>query len=523
MTSFTPREIVSELDRYIVGQNDAKRAVADRAAQPLAPAAAGGRLREEVLPKNILMIGPTGVGKTEIARRLAKLAQAPFLKVEATKFTEVGYVGRDVEQIIRDLVEIAIDMTREKLRKQCARGEGRAGAEERVLTALVGDHASADTREKFRRMLRSGELDERESRSRSQDGAGLQPDLRHPGHARRADGHAQPQGDVSKAFGGRRRSEADDGRELARVLVAEEADKLLDRSGWSARRSSAVEKNGIVFLDEIDKITARAERRRRRQPRGRAARPAAADRGHDGADQARPGEDRPHPVHRVRRLPHRQAVRPAAGAAGPPADPRRAEGADPRRLRAHPDRARGEPDQAVQGAGALRRGDLDIRRRCPHPRRRTGEERRPHQVHSIACLWSDAVCRAMAIDIKIVLEPSEDGGSSVWAPSLPGCISKARSAMKPSIISVRPSSCILSLVEDDAMLPAGAEVTGTTIRPSCQALPTKEHVAERFSATPVVVRQRVAPRGDPAQRRTRFFRSSSPGRERRPTARRSSP
>src|SRR5260221_4600173 len=162
MTSFfTPREIVSELDRYIIGQHDAKRAVAIALRnrwrrQQLAP-----EMREEVTPKNILMIGPTGVGKTEIARRLAKLADAPFLKVEATKFTEVGYVGRDVEQIIRDLVEIAISMTRERLRKEVtAKAEMRA--EERVLDALVGDKASADTRQKFRKMLREGQLDERE-------------------------------------------------------------------------------------------------------------------------------------------------------------------------------------------------------------------------------------------------------------------------------------------------------------------------------------------------------------------------
>src|SRR5690348_11463772 len=160
-TSFTPREIVSELDRFIIGQHDAKRAVAIALRnrwrrQQLAP-----DLREEVLPKNILMIGPTGVGKTEIARRLAKLAQAPFLKVEATKFTEVGYVGRDVEQIVRDLIEIAIGMTREKLRKEVA-SKAELRAEERVLDALVGENARAETRQQFRKMLREGQLDEKE-------------------------------------------------------------------------------------------------------------------------------------------------------------------------------------------------------------------------------------------------------------------------------------------------------------------------------------------------------------------------
>ena len=171
MTGFTPREIVSELDRFIVGQNDAKRAVAIALRNRWRRQQLDDTLREEVLPKNILMIGPTGVGKTEIARRLARLAQAPFIKVEATKFTEVGYVGRDVEQIVRDLVEIAIHMVRERLRKKVV-AKAELNAEERILDVLVGDGASSDTREKFRRMLRDGELDDKEVEIEVGDGGG---------------------------------------------------------------------------------------------------------------------------------------------------------------------------------------------------------------------------------------------------------------------------------------------------------------------------------------------------------------
>src|SRR5690349_11197147 len=180
MSAFSPREIVSELDRHIVGQNDAKRAVAIALRNRWRRQQLPEELREEVLPKNILMIGPTGIGKTEIARRLAKLAQAPFLKVEATKFTEVGYVGRDVEQIVRDLVEIAISMTRERLRKEVA-SRAELHAEERVLDALVGQNAGADTRQKFRKMLREGQLDDKEIEVQVQDSSGGLPTFEIPG------------------------------------------------------------------------------------------------------------------------------------------------------------------------------------------------------------------------------------------------------------------------------------------------------------------------------------------------------
>ncbi len=258
MTAFSPREIVSELDRFIVGQAEAKRAVAvalrNRWRRQQLPEA----LRDEVLPKNILMIGPTGVGKTEIARRLAKLADAPFLKVEATKFTEVGYVGRDVEQIVRDLVEIAIDQMRRALRKEV---EARAGlaAEERVLDALVGNAAGSDTRRKFRHMLRNGELDDREVELQLRDSASMSlPTFDVPGMP----GAQMGMLNLGELFGKgaqtkTRRMKVGESHE---VLLAEEADKLLDEEAVVKRAIALVEQNGIVFVDEIDKIAARAER-----------------------------------------------------------------------------------------------------------------------------------------------------------------------------------------------------------------------------------------------------------------------
>jgi ATP-dependent HslUV protease ATP-binding subunit HslU len=260
-TSFTPREIVSELDRFIVGQNDAKRAVAIALRNRWRRQQLDEGMREEVLPKNILMIGPTGVGKTEIARRLARLAQAPFIKVEATKFTEVGYVGRDVEQIIRDLVEVALHMTREKMRKQVA-ARAELQAEERVLDALVGDGASKETREKFRVMLRQGQLADKEIEIQVSDAAstGL-PTFDIPGMPGSQMGMINLSEMMGKAFGGgqtkpKRMTVA----ESYDVLVAAEGDKLLDQDKVTRDAIEAVENNGIVFLDEIDKITARSER-----------------------------------------------------------------------------------------------------------------------------------------------------------------------------------------------------------------------------------------------------------------------
>ena len=261
MTNFSPREIVSELDRYIVGQNDAKRAVAVALRNRWRRQQLDDSLREEVLPKNILMIGPTGVGKTEISRRLARLAQAPFLKVEATKFTEVGYVGRDVESIVRDLVEIAIQMTRDRMRKEVtARAE--LAAEERVLDALVGANANEATRRKFRDMLRGGELDDREIEIEVTDsGGGGMPTFEIPGMPGAQMGMINLNDMLGKAFGNQAKPKKMTVADSHEILIEEESDKLLDDDLVVRTAIDAVEQNGIVFLDEIDKICARSDGR----------------------------------------------------------------------------------------------------------------------------------------------------------------------------------------------------------------------------------------------------------------------
>jgi ATP-dependent HslUV protease ATP-binding subunit HslU len=259
MNDFSPREIVSELDRYIVGQNDAKRAVAIALRNRWRRQQLDGEMREEVLPKNILMIGPTGVGKTEISRRLAKLANAPFLKVEATKFTEVGYVGRDVDQIIRDLMEIGISLVREGKRKDVS-ANAHLQAEERVITALVGPNASPPTRETFRKKLRSGELDDKEIEVELADTGGGMPSFEIPGMPGSQIGMINLNEMLGKAFGGRTKKRKINVRESYALLINEESDKLLDNDQIMHEAVKVVENNGIVFIDEIDKICARSER-----------------------------------------------------------------------------------------------------------------------------------------------------------------------------------------------------------------------------------------------------------------------
>jgi len=254
---YSPREIVSELDRFIIGQGDAKRAVAIALRNRWRRLQLPESMRDEVVPKNILMIGPTGCGKTEIARRLAKLAQAPFIKVEATKFTEVGYVGRDVESIIRDLVEASITMLREQNRRG-VESKAELLAEERILTALVGDGASADTRVKFRRMLRAGELEDKEIEIAVGDGGGVPIGMIDiPGAPQNG---AINLGDMMKGMFGRQAQKRKMPLPEARkALEREEADRLLDTDALTKDALHHAENNGIVFLDEIDKICAKTE------------------------------------------------------------------------------------------------------------------------------------------------------------------------------------------------------------------------------------------------------------------------
>ena len=257
-TSLSPREIVSELDRFVVGQNKAKRAVAIALRNRWRRQALTGDMKDEVLPKNILMIGPTGVGKTEISRRLSKLAEAPFVKVEATRFTEVGYVGRDVEQIVRDLLEIAISMEKVKNRKE-VKAQVQKLAEERVLDALVGPKASVATRESFRKRLRSGDLDDNEIEIAVSESGGM-PSFEIPGMPGANIGMINISDMLGKSMGNKPKRKKMSVKESYEILMNEESDKLIEQDKIIKSAKNTTENNGIVFLDEIDKISARTDR-----------------------------------------------------------------------------------------------------------------------------------------------------------------------------------------------------------------------------------------------------------------------
>ncbi len=260
MTTLKPSEIVSELDRFIIGQRDAKRAVAVALRNRWRREQLPDSLREEVFPKNILMIGPTGVGKTEISRRLARLAKAPFLKVEATKFTEVGYVGRDVEQIMRDLVDVSIAMTRERMREE-VQAAAQTAAEDRVIEVIAGDGARPATKEKFRERLRNGDLDDEVIELDVADSSSPMPMMEIPGQPGASVGMLNLSDMFGKMFGMRTVSRSMTVAESYEVLVSEEADKLLDDETVTREALDAAERNGIVFLDEIDKVCARHDQR----------------------------------------------------------------------------------------------------------------------------------------------------------------------------------------------------------------------------------------------------------------------
>ncbi len=257
-TSLSPREIVSELDRFVVGQNKAKRAVAIALRNRWRRQALKGDMKDEVLPKNILMIGPTGVGKTEISRRLSKLAEAPFVKVEATRFTEVGYVGRDVEQIVRDLLEIAISMEKVKKRKE-VKTQAQKLAEERVLNALVGEKASIATRESFRKRLRNGDLDDNEIEVAVSE-SGNMPSFEIPGMPGANIGMINISDVLGKSMGSKPKKKKMSVKESYEILMNEESDKLIEQDKIIKAAKNSTENNGIVFLDEIDKISARTDR-----------------------------------------------------------------------------------------------------------------------------------------------------------------------------------------------------------------------------------------------------------------------
>ena len=260
VSALSPREIVSELDRYVIGQKEAKKAVAVALRNRWRRQALTDEMRDEVLPKNILMIGPTGVGKTEISRRLSKLAEAPFIKVEATRFTEVGYVGKDVEQIVRDLIEIAIAMERERKRKE-VKAKAELKAEEKVLDALVGNKASVATRESFRKRLRNGDLDDNEIEIEVQDTSSGVQSFEIPGMPGGNIGMVNLGDILGKSMGGKKgKKKKMNVKESHGILIAQESDKMIEEDKIIKEAKKSTEENGIVFLDEIDKVSARSDR-----------------------------------------------------------------------------------------------------------------------------------------------------------------------------------------------------------------------------------------------------------------------
>ena len=363
MTDLTPREIVSELDRFIIGQKDAKRAVAVALRNRWRRKQLADDIRDEVYPKNILMIGPTGVGKTEISRRLAKLARAPFIKVEATKFTEVGYVGRDVEQIVRDLADAAIIQTREYMRED-VKARAHQAAEDRVIEAIAGTDAREATREMFRKKLKAGELDDTVIELELSDTSNPMPMFDIPGQPGSQMGMMNLGDIFGKAFGGRTVKKRMTVAESYDALIGEEADKLLDDETVNRAALESVEQNGIVFLDEIDKVCARSDARGgdvSREGVQRDLLPLI-----EGTTVSAPSMDRSKPTISCsspqRRVPHRQTLGPVAGTSGPPADPRGTARADRRGFCAHPDRNRQRPDPTIHCADGDRRSHGQLHR-----------------------------------------------------------------------------------------------------------------------------------------------------------------